>query len=143
MPNFFLTIILSCLQVPLLLCRLLTMTIPILSWYLASSSFIMPNFFLTIILSCLQVPLLLCRLNHDNSYIVMVLGKFLIHYAKLFLDNYFVMSTSSFTTMQTFNDHVMVQSSSFIMPNFFLIIVMSTSTWTRQFHHSLLCQTFA
>ena len=52
---FFLTIILPCLQVPLL-CRLLTMTIPILSWNVASSYY--ANFFYYF---ChVQVPLL-CR----------------------------------------------------------------------------------
>ena len=57
--QFFLTIFLPCLQVPLLW-RFLTMTISILSWNVASSS-VLCQFFLTNYLSCLQVPLL-CRL---------------------------------------------------------------------------------
>ena len=73
-----------------MLCRLLTMTIPILSWNVASSSVLCQFFFfLTTSSFCHDNSyidykfqfFLLCRLletfNHDNSYIVMERGKFL------------------------------------------------------------------
>ena len=73
LSQFFLTIILSCLQVPLL-CRLLTMTIPILSWNVARSS-VLTIYFGTIVMSTSSFTMQ--SFNHDNSYIVMERGKFL------------------------------------------------------------------
>ena len=97
--KFCLAIILSCLQVPLL-CRLLTMTIPIVSWNVASSS-VLSQFFLTLYFVMSTSSFTIQTFNHDNSYIVMECGKFLSTMPSFF-DNIFL-SCLQVPLMQSFN----------------------------------------
>ena len=104
--QFFLAIILSCLQVPLLCrhvnhdnsyivmeCVMVLSTTPIFSdniFVMSTSSFTMQSF------------------NHDYSYIVMERGEFL-NTMPIFFGNIFVLSTSSLT-MHTFNHPIPILS---------------------------------
>ena len=75
----------QCLQVPFL-CRLLTMTIPILSWNVANSSALCHFFDNYFVMSTSSFTMQ--TFNDDNSYIVMERGKFLST-MPIFFDNYF------------------------------------------------------
>ena len=117
------------------------MTIPILSWNVASSSvlcqFFFDNYF---VMSTSSITVQ--TFNHNNSYIVMGCGKFLST-TPIFFDNIFVMSTSSFT-MQSFNhdySYIVMERGEFLstMPIFFdNIFVLSTSSLTMHtFNHPI------
>ena len=78
--------------------------------------------------------------NHNNSNIVMERGKFL-NTMPIFFDNYFAMSTSSFTMLTSANhdnSYIVMERGKFLstMPIIFgNISVMSTSSFTIFFSY--------